>query len=449
MKKINKLMDDLNKPLSREQLEKIIYNVFSVFIFLSPIISDQIGFGIYSLKYTLFNLITIITTIGLLITSSSFKKLNKYDFILGVYLILVILSTLFTSFGIDKCILGTNGRGEGLITIISYIATFTIFAKGYSYIPKNFKVIIVAIVVICIYSILQANLPFGIDLPFGNTDYFGVAEATMGNQNFLSSYICLFLPMFCYYYLKVDKNTSLILIALLFVTLVYTKTLNAYTVFIIMFILISIYVIVRSKNKEKILIKVLLMILIFVLLFIMVDFINEGIYSQELFGLKNELNNIMNKDEEFGTGRLRIWKRVVMAIGNNHILGVGPDSLKNEFEDKQYHLDGDSDVLNSVIVDKAHCEYLHIGVTTGIPSMIVYILFVIIICAKLTKIVFKINRENIKNNDKLFITMILISIISYLAQAIGNISVVQVAPVFWAMLGIGAGITANESVKDI
>ncbi len=448
MKKFKKITEELNKSLTKEQIEKVIYNLFCFVIFLLPIIPEKFGYAIYSLKNTIFNMFTIMTALSLLILNikNTKYKFNVYDILVGVYLILVAVSTIFSKYGIRECILGENGRGEGVVTIFSYMATFLICMRGYKYINKTLKVGIIAAVIVSIYGIIQANTPIDIKLPFGTANSDGVAEGTMGNQNFFASYICIFLPMVCYYYLKTDKNSILILVALLFAALVYTTTLNAYTVFAIMFVLISAYVMYRNKNNEEILVKILLMVVIFIAIFIILNFFGNGIYAEEFLGLGDELENLVNSDDEFGTGRLRIWKRVVLAIKNNPVVGVGPDSLKMEFRDTRYHLEGNLDVLSCVIVDKAHCEYLHIAVTTGIPSMIIYLILIVLICKRLKKVVIYVNNENTKNENNLFITMILIGIVSYLAQAIGNVSVVQVAPAFWAILGIGAGITLHEKI---
>lgn len=444
MEKIKQFLEKCDQPLTEEQLKRIIYNVFCIFIFLSPIIPDQLGFGIYSLKYTVFNITVIMTSFLLFIINRKDLKINVYDIILVIYFLFVVLSTIFTQYNIGKCILGTNGRGEGLITIFSYIATFIICSKGYKYIIKNYKIAMVGALIICIYSIIQANAPLEIDLPFGNTDVLGVAEATMGNQNFLASYICIFLPMICYYFLNTKENKSLILIALMFITLVFTKTLNGYTVFTIMYILIAIFSLYYGKDKEEILLKFLVMTLLFVLLFMSITFVKGDMYWEELRGVGRETVNLLNGEEEFATGRLRIWRRVLMAIDNNKFFGVGPDSLKLEFLKKEYHILGDKDVLSSIYVDKAHCEYLHIAVTTGIPSLILYVIFVLMICVRLWKITFRVNKEETNRADKMFITLTLIGILSYLSQAIGNISVIQVAPVFWTILGLGAGIVLHE-----
>ena len=52
MENFKELLENYDKPLTKEQLEKIIYNIFCVAIFLAPIIPEVIGFGIYSLRNT-------------------------------------------------------------------------------------------------------------------------------------------------------------------------------------------------------------------------------------------------------------------------------------------------------------------------------------------------------------------------------------------------------------
>ncbi|MBQ8043142.1 MAG: O-antigen ligase family protein [Clostridia bacterium] len=446
MEKTNKLLEELNKPLSKQQLENIIYNLFCIIIFLMPVIPEKIGMGIYSLKNTIFNMVTIMTAISLAVVNiKDLKfKLNVYYILVIIYLILVGLSTVFSKHGITECILGTNGRGEGLLTIFSYLVTFVICTKGYPYIKKTFKVGLIAATIVSIYGIIQANVPIDVELPFGVANELGVAEGTMGNQNFFSSYLCIFLPMLCYYFLNTKHYTSIILVGLLFTAFTFAKTLGGYLVFIVMYVAICIFSVIYSKQKKVVLVKILIMTLMIVSIFMLITYEKDKAYVEELSETKQEVVNLVEKDEDFATNRLRIWKRVVMAIDNNKLVGIGPDSLSSEFKDKQYHIEGNKDMLSKRNVDKAHSEYLQIAVTTGVPSLIVYILLLLIICLRLAKIIFKVNKHNVNNENKLFITMTGIAIVSYLAQAVGNISVVQVAPIFWVILGLGAGITLHE-----
>lgn len=65
-----------------------------------------------------------------------------------------------------------------------------------------------------------------------------------------------------------------------------------------------------------------------------------------------------------------------MVIDNHMRLGVGSDSLANELEQRVYRNDDPMDILNRNRVDKEHSEPVHIAVTTGVPSAILYVLFI-------------------------------------------------------------------------
>ncbi len=436
------------KQGSNEGLRKLIYNIFCTLIFLLPVLPEFVRIGVYSLKNTLFNLTTITTLVILAILDIKEKKFKFtfYDFITSAYLVLVVISTIASKFGFMNCVLGTYGRGEGLLTIFSYIVTFTICYKGYPYIEKTYKAALTGAVIICIYGIIQANVPLSVNLPFGSSHAEGIAEGTMGNQNFLASYISMFLPMMCYYFVKSKNSKSLVVVILLFVTLVFTKTLSCYTVFIVMYIIISIFTMWHSKEKKKTFFKLFVMTTALLLVFGLIKVVKSNMYAEELVGVKEEVNNLATGNDQFATGRLLIWKKTLLAIQNNTLLGVGPDCLKMELRNIKYRsIMGDW--MDYHYVDKAHSEYLQIAVTTGVPSLMIYLLLLITVGIGLVIIVYKMHKYDDDNDNKVFITMTLIAIVSYLGQAIGNISVIQVAPVFWAILGIGAGITIHEKVE--
>ena len=141
IREIDRFIDKYNKPLTHEQIIAVIYNAFCMIIFLLPIIPEIIGVGLYSLKNTLFNLTTVIVSITLIVLNirkTRKLKLNIYDILLIIYLMLVTLSTIFAKYGVVDAILGLNGRGEGLVTIFSYAATFLIFLRGYKYMAASF-----------------------------------------------------------------------------------------------------------------------------------------------------------------------------------------------------------------------------------------------------------------------------------------------------------------------
>lgn len=159
------IKEKLTKEITDKDAKKIIYNVFAYMLFTIPLIPEIIGFCIYSLKNTIFNILVIFTAILLLMFSYKDKvKLNIYEKILGIYLILVTVSCFLTKYGIVNTLLGLNGRGEGLITIYSYAMTFVIFLRGYKDMKNPLKYGIIIASIVSIYGILQATLPAGTNL---------------------------------------------------------------------------------------------------------------------------------------------------------------------------------------------------------------------------------------------------------------------------------------------
>lgn len=444
MSGLKELLQNYNKPLTKEELEKIIYNIFCAAIFLAPVIPELIGYGIYSLKNTIFIFVTIATIISLfIINRKDIKniKINIYDKLLIAYIILVIFSTIFSKFGIVECILGTNGRGEGLITIFCYIATFIIFSRGYKQMGGMSKIAIIAAVIVSVYSFVQANKLVDMKIWLHTSTAKGIAIGTMGNQNFLSSYICLFLPMSCFYFINVKEKTkaviSLVITAMLFMTQIYAVTLGGYITFAVMGVIIIIYSLLLSKNKKETVLKICILSAILFLIFVVINYEGKEKYTKEVKVSKQEVTNLVEKRDDFGNGRLGIWRGTIDVIKDNVLLGVGPDSLKKA--------DIENESIKNRRVDKAHCEPLQIAVTTGVPSLVIYILvvgqigiYLLILCIKKGK------NLGIKHINTMYTTMVLICFASYLMQSLINISVVQVAPLYWAILGTAAGIIQDE-----
>lgn len=433
----------LTKEITDKDAKKIIYNVFAYMLFTIPLIPEIIGFGIYSLKNTIFNTLVIFTAILLLMFSYKDKvKLNMYEKILGIYLILVTVSCFLTKHGVVNTLLGLNGRGEGLITIYSYAMTFIIFLRGYKDMKNPLRYGIIIASIVSIYGILQATLPAGTNLYIVPDITGEYAKGTMKNQNMFSSYICIFLPMLSYYFIDSKKKLSIIPTSLMFAALVVAKTLGGYLTCFGMLLVIFIYTLITSKEKAKTFLKCIILVLVFAAIFIGLNILKSGTYVKEAKSTNVELEKLVDKDESFGTGRMEIWKKGLKIIKNYPMFGVGLDNMDAEISNnfEEYIDNKKTDILNKYRVDKAHMEYMQVALSTGIPSLIVYLIFQVLIVFLLLKVVLnnKEKEENVVN------TMVLIAILSYIIQALANFSVVQVAPCIWAILGIGANITLKK-----
>ena len=134
----------------------------------------------------------------------------------------------------------------------------------------------------------------------------------------------------------------------------------------------------------------------------------------------------LNFDDNYGTKRMYIWKSTLKVVPKYILHGVGIDNFVYAFDGKiltrKYMKNGK---VQYRVYDKAHNEYLQILITEGIFALIFYLLFY-------GFIVF----YGIKNSVLTKKVFLILPIIGYLIQAFFNISVIEVAPIFFISLGL-------------
>ena len=345
--------------------------------------------------------------ISIVLVSMKYKR-NKIDIFLLLIMVFGIISTIF-SHNFNMAVFGEDGRYEGILTICYYISL--VFLS--SYVKEKDKKMIV-------YTIVFTGL---VQLIYGfyykhkyNVPYI-IGFTT--NPNFFGTYILMCL---CYCIgLFMDNKNIYLKIILLF--LIYTFTLGLLTIntlsalvgLIGVVLLLIIYSIKMKYLKQYlVIVATILLSLCLAHCLKMTDLLND------LFKTVGETTNIVSGDldDNYGTGRLYVWKRSVPLIPKYMIKGIGVDNFR--------YIDNGKAIRNKAgIFDKAHNEYLQIIITTGIFSLLSYLALHIIIVLNGIKSSFK--------NKKIYL---LVPIIGYLIQAQFNISVIEVAPMFYIGLGL-------------
>lgn len=148
--------------------------------------------------------------------------------------------------------------------------------------------------------------------------------------------------------------------------------------------------------------------------------------------------------ERLASSRGYIWSRSIPLLKETILLGHGPDTFaayfpQNDFKGKMYAYYGDMWQL----VDKPHDFYLQTAINTGVISLLALITLFVLYFIDSIKIY---NRREV--DDFYYMTGLscFIAVCGYLGAAIFNDSVVSVAPVFWAILGLG--ISINITLKS-
>ena len=390
-------------------------------------------FKILVLILLLLTVIKIIINFNKNILKNLFSNiiLNKYLFIILLFLIVLCLSTIFsidphTSFN------GLYTRQEGLVSYLFYFLFFILLiinVKNNKQIKKIINISVFSSLVVCTYGLIQAN---------GNDPFIWIEStkiritSTLGQPNMLASYLLLVIPLNIYLLIS---NKKLVLKIIYFIILIsqllclfFTYSISGFVGFIFGIIIVGIFYLYFNKIKFKKNIKVAkisrLLILCFLILFfglLIINFQNNSV-------LKSKFNNLFNPNTGSTSARIDFWKASLKAILKKPLLGYGLETQRDvlvEYYDKSWGIHSN---VNTV-PNRAHNLFLDILLTIGTIGLLAYL--------ALLYLFFKLILQNIKNNNyKKLNFAILLSIVCYLISLMFNFSFVVGEIYFWLLFAI-------------
>lgn len=366
------------------------------------------------------------------------KNIISTDWINRILLLYFAWLAFSTLFSIDpmQSVLGNLYRIEGLSTILVYFILFLIARQQGTISKKNIDWMLITGCVVVIYGILQS---YGLE--FFPRDFIRenwVAPfSTIGNPNFLGTYIVLLLPFAVHSYIIEKKKIGLFIYVILFYGLLTTMTRGTW---IGAFASILVYFGIIFIHHKKFLINfkdVIFFGMVTVSCLIVFDMSNSGTFFLRLLSISQDIREVLTGGDNLelaGSYRMFIWLKSIELIKMRPIIGFGLENLHLAFE--QYFTE---DIINLVgrplIIDRAHNEYLHIAVSSGIPAVLLYLSFISLVIRKgITKLL-----------ELPYAIPLLVAVIGYLVQAFFNISVVAVVYVFWIFLGFLASSKLIEA----
>ncbi|MFO7814364.1 MAG: O-antigen ligase family protein [Halanaerobiales bacterium] len=406
--------------------------------------------NIYKPKITaVYYLVLLLAIIILLKQFYDQNKINTDLSNISIFLFLTftILSTIFSKYYFQS-IYGRPHRWEGLITYISYVLIFITagyFIRKKSYLKKIIKYLFISGSLISIYGLIQF---YGLD--FIKRDPLRVkwtrSFSTLGNPNFAASYIAIILSLSLVLYLFSNDKDKLyrygFFSSLFFAFLIATSTRSALVGFLVSTLIFISFFHKYLRNNFK---KVIIITLIFIIIFGIIDFDQQLYYSRRVLSLFTDVQTLATSDDDeevemIGSKRFVIYKFSIPLLFKNPVFGSGPDTFDKVFPHDE--LNKLSEGTGRKIVDKAHNEYLQIGVTLGLPALFFYLLLLYYIYNKGFKTLMNL-REKMRELD-IYHAALFMAVVSYTVTALFNISVVPVAPVFWAILGLNVAASKME-----
>ena len=258
------------------------------------------------------------------------------------------------------------------------------------------------------------------------------ATGFITNPNFFGTYMVLCLSCAIGMFLDEEKKNKKILYIcasiLLFIGLLISNCTSCAIAFICILIFTVIYLIMNKRIKSFIPIIILL-----ISCTILVMSLGKTTLIKDIKKTGNEAVQISQGkvNTTFGTNRMYIYKNTLKIIPKNMLNGTGIDNFGYAFDGKPLTTE-----KNTLHYDKAHCEYLQILVTEGIFCLLTYLVLYAYIVIKGIKYSFK--------NKQVFL---ILPLLAYLIQATFNISVIEVAPIFFIILGLN--VIDNDDEKEI
>lgn len=147
--------------------------------------------------------------------------------------------------------------------------------------------------------------------------------------------------------------------------------------------------------------------------------------------------------ERYASGRGYIWSRTIPLLKDNILLGSGADTYTLVFPQQDY-VNLYNYGYGNQLLTKPHSLYLQTGVQTGVISLIALTIFYIMYFVSSILLYIKGYFNNYYSKVGL---AIFIGSFSYMVVSISNDSMITVAPVFYALIGLG--IVVNIKTKQI
>lgn len=401
--------------------------------------------------YPKISIIYFLLLIAILICILSLKKKYiKFSFPkimipFTLFIIFVTLSAVFSPFT-EQAFFGKELRNEGAF---AYIAYFLILYFSYLSIERKMDVKRILTLLLCsaslisIYGILQylGIDPVKRDSIRSSASWVFSSFSTLGNPDFLGSYLSIVFPLALCLYVKEDKRKSTaflyIVTVLLYSALICTKARSAWVgvALSLFFITVFFYKFVLRK-----ILKISILLVVLIIVTCVLNNVHNGAISTKFQSLVGDYKAVAENTKDkytAGSQRIFIWSRTMKYIFDMPLLGSGPDTFDRVFKmspkEAEVHFGS-----QGVYVDKAHNEYLQISITMGLPALALYLIF-------LCSIIIKSIRNIARGSYDIYTVCLLSGALAYMAQAFFNISVVSTAPVYWAILGLL--IRVNEDRK--
>lgn len=322
------------------------------------------------------------------------KKIIFRKSILDIPLVIfLIIQTISTIYSIDfrTSLLGYYSRfNGGLISLVCYCLLYWAFVSNMNKAnaKRAVKYLLITGFIVSLWGILEKS-GRSISCLFmrGKFDVSCWAEdikirvfATLGQPNWLASYLVALIPISLVIALKNNLNVKkyfvwIILPLIFFITVLFTKSRSGIIAFIISDIVFWILIFKKDINKFQIKLKSFIVInLCFLIITILIGTPwTPSIKNPREGGLVHQ--SFSDGGTESGIIRLIVWAGALEVWKQHPIIGTGPETFAfsyYQFRPKAHNLTSEWDF----VYNKAHNDFLNFAANTGTLGLLSYIFII-------------------------------------------------------------------------
>ena len=367
------------------------------------------------------------------------KNLNLASKLGILYLLLIYISTFFS---VDKLnsIIGISNNRESVVLLTCYVLIFLFSMTYLNFDKKKINMLLLSGVIMSIISVLQFFKIIYFEsysFPWGN---FASPYGTLNNPNYLGAYITLILPISIYMYFSEKKLMYYFSSCLIFMVVLMSRTRGAWLGISVTFVILMMFFIKDKEHRKKIEV----LVISFAFIAFALNLLMSGILVSRAVSIVFDFKEVTapegtagtpGLDDAAGSYRMFIWKRVIETLPKHPLFGVGVGNLRYIFE--TYYTKEFLEIQNQGIstFQRAHNEFIHIAGTTGLPSLITYVLMLLSV----------VKTSFMKIQSSPISLALTASVIGYIIQSFFSNNVVYHSYMFWIILG--AAIHKGTSVE--
>lgn len=319
-------------------------------------------------------------------------------------------------------------RYEGMISIGLYCGVFlcvSVFARTQKRMWNVFACSMIVFCGICMLQMMGYNplwlYPDGLNYFDANKLYAGIYLGTIGNADLVASLLCLVIPAFSFRIVNDRREPDVLMItaAVLCTVVLIWMDVKAGVFGMAAGIWCSLPRLVPVSKRERRGLRAAVFGGILLSLAV--------IWLFPFDGMLYEANQLLhgNWNDQFGSGRVYIWKQVLQRVPSQLLFGSGPDTMMSAGIEG-FGFTGETGQTFGTFVDTAHNEYLNVLFHQGIFAMLSYI-GILITC---------VGKWLCQNKWERHMAGLGCGILCYCVQAMFGLSMCMTAGIFWVMLGV-------------